>query len=821
MAGAHGSTRHHRMAVAVGLAVVLAGRAVPAQTGDVFHETAPPPGFEELLAPQTNVVDLYYADRRVGSLVATFEPGTILFKDPAAVAAAIPNLGAADAVLDALTGPLRSNAERVCGAAPTPGCGRLVPAIAGVIFDEARFRVDLFVNRDFLTEIDLGMPRYLPPSPHGVALVTGFSGAASGEIGDAERDFNLRNRTLLGYRETRFRLDSSASSEDAFIIDEAFADRDLPGRFYGAGVFRGANIENLGQERLAGAAIGTSLDTRADLDVAFGSRLVVFLARRSQVDLIKDGRLISSTIYDAGNQTLDTSQLPDGAYDVTIRIREIGGQQRDEVRFFSKSEALPPADAPQYLLEAGFRVDPDDEGALPNVTATPLVHAGTRRRVSDRIALGADLLAGTNRAFTSLDGFLQGGDYQLRGSLLASTDLDVGAAIGLFGRWRRAGYSVSARAVRSGNEVAAGTVKTADFDPVTQSFTQARLSLTYQWGDALWSLQGLWRDSTSGETIYSVGPTVTYPIWRRGRMAVALFAAATQTQDATIVFGRLQFRFATDRLSAVADAGYRRDRVRDKNDVDDTGAVAALQASWRARDLVPGDLRLTAGLFKDAGRESARIGALHASRYGRYSATLEHDRRTDSRTLYSANGAFNWLGNGGGLMFVGRDVQDSAIVVSLAGTARDSAFDVIVDGRRRGEIRAGESLAVALLPYRTYDVRISPIDAVFVNYDRADREVTLYPGNVANLAWRADPITAVFGRALDEAGRPAAFARIEGAISDAFADDLGYFQAEISGAARLIFRSRRRPPCQIDLAAPVADVEFQSVGTLTCRPLGP
>lgn len=51
-----------------------------------------PPGFENLLAPQTTQVDVYYGGAYLLATLATFTPNDITFLDPAAVAGKIPDL---------------------------------------------------------------------------------------------------------------------------------------------------------------------------------------------------------------------------------------------------------------------------------------------------------------------------------------------------------------------------------------------------------------------------------------------------------------------------------------------------------------------------------------------------------------------------------------------------------------------------------------------------------------------------------------------------------------------------------------------------------
>ncbi len=93
-------------------------------------EAAPPPGFEELIEPQTTIVDLYYGDRRIGSVEATFTPQTIEFTDPSLVTGLIPTVTDPKAVTEALSGSLSNNSDLLCGQIQTADCGVAYPEIA-------------------------------------------------------------------------------------------------------------------------------------------------------------------------------------------------------------------------------------------------------------------------------------------------------------------------------------------------------------------------------------------------------------------------------------------------------------------------------------------------------------------------------------------------------------------------------------------------------------------------------------------------------------------------------------------------------------------
>src|SRR5207247_1591607 len=141
----------------------------------------------------------------------------------------------------------------------------------------------------------------------------------------------------------------SYSSGVGFLVDNFVAEVDEPGTRYSGGLFWAPGIDLTGQRKILGVGVGTQFDTRVDRDQVFGNQLIVFLAQRSRVDILRDGRLLTSRSYEAGNQALDTAGLPDGSYEVVLRIQEFGGGAREERRFFIKNARIAPLDQPVYF----------------------------------------------------------------------------------------------------------------------------------------------------------------------------------------------------------------------------------------------------------------------------------------------------------------------------------------------------------------------------------------------------------------------------------------------------------------------------------------
>ena len=193
-----------------------------------------------------------------------------------------------------------------------PGCGNLEPDVAGVIFDADRFRVDIFVNPDLL-DPQLAQPERFQPAPQaGFSGLETLSAAVAGSTSD-DTDFALRSYSLMAYDTGRSPAGTSVSSADNANLDVLAAEADRQDWRYTGGLYRTALSSLLGERRLLGAGAGSTTDTRLDREQIGGSPIIVFLPTRAQVEIFREGRLLSSQSYPAGNHVLDTTALPEGA----------------------------------------------------------------------------------------------------------------------------------------------------------------------------------------------------------------------------------------------------------------------------------------------------------------------------------------------------------------------------------------------------------------------------------------------------------------------------------------------------------------------------
>ncbi len=816
------ATRWHAAAlIFFGAAHLLASASISRAQGIV--ETAPPAGFEDLLEERQAQVDVTYEGVNVGSFLATFQPGAIRFADPVALVDALPDVQQRDEIVRALSGDIDTNARRLCGGAPLPDCGVLEPEVAGVIFDVDSFQATLFVAPAFR---DAAALDYLPAPLNRPGFVQSFAAAAAGT--DSDTQAAVRSFSLFGFGAGRLRADAVADTEEGAAVDLLKGEYDRE-RWRGeAGLYRVAPLPLLGDRRFLGAGITTTLDTLRDTDQATGSPLSVFLPQRSQVEIYRDGRLLSARSYDGGTQDIYTADLPDGAYLVTLRIVSPGGV-REETRFFTKSMEIPPENQPLWRLQAGVLVD-DDTDLVPEVGSTPFVHAATRHRIADSFALGGDVLLAEDQQGLGgvLFWLLPEAQLQLEG--IATSDDIFGAGLSVRGQWEDFSYSGGVRQIwggdpperrrrdRDDDDIIGFALRDPDdlFD-AGGTATQVNLAMSYRFdeGPTIGLRGSYFRTVDFGDT-YAVGPTLTWPLLRDGRHRLDLHLDATTTDQGEYVLAQLRFSWGNEHVDIVSDAGWS-GTVAGEGGAARDGMFGRSSATWHAweREGERLDLIATASADEEVGAVSG--GFDYRGNRGRADANVEHDTRNETR--YGANVFFNVVSDPDALALGGYEGRESAVILAVAGPP-DARFTVLVDEQPRGTVAGGETLALPLLSFETYDVRIAQTAGGFVDYDASSRTVTLYPGNVRTLEWRAAPVVSLFGQAVAPDGQPLADARFPELRPVGYADAEGWFQVEASAETQdLLLVTPDGGRCRLDLPPLPANENFVDLGQRTCRPL--
>jgi hypothetical protein len=794
----------------------------PARASGLNSLTASAPaGFEDLTSERDVVLDAYFGGRKLGEFRAVVSPGFVTFKDPQSLAQLIPDVALLPQLVAGLSGPLPANVSLACGAARQEGCGTLQPEMVGVILDEERFRVQIFVNPGLLVTPDPAAIVYLP-APAGQPSIVSLFGATFSGSSNGGTLWHVQNRSIASVGEVRLRSDSSVSTDTGLTFDNLTLEADRRDWRFIGGVFWAPGSELIGRRRMAGLGVATQLDTRQNKDALLGTPLDLSLQEAARVELLVDGRIVSSRIYPAGNRLLDTESLPNGSYEVVIRIHEDGRPPRDEQRFFTKGSSMAPLGRPLFSAFIGLLPSSNRGFSLGNKTF--FYEASAAYRVAPSLGLDAALLGTQHKAILETGASYHSRLAQLRVGALVSTAGDYGAALRITTVGQGpASLSFDLRKIssRNGRPILPVSASNGTFseDPKLGfadrgSYTQALSILSYHIDLAIFRLTGLYRKHPGAKANYTVGASVEVPVVRSCRWDLILSADARKTERDFATF--VGFRFLANRgniaVSGSAGMAHRAGNGSRANQL-----VGEAQAAWYRQLEDQTQLSADVAIGRNPDGAYSRASSYVRSRMVNGRADIlqqfgDHDTTQFAATIDSAI-----VVTKSGIGISGREMNDTGVIVSVEDSDSDQEFDVLVDEVVRGTVANGGKLVLFLQPYQDYEVRLRARDSGIAGFDPAPRSVTLYPGNVAELDWKVTPLLILFGRAVAVDGKPVANADISGSYGLGRTDSDGYFQIETRRDDRLRLNPRTASTCIITIGAAKPVNGFVSAGDQMCR----
>ncbi|MEM6638798.1 MAG: TcfC E-set like domain-containing protein [Pseudomonadota bacterium] len=772
----------------------------PVGADTLFEPTGEaPPGFEDLDGPQTTFVDVRFDGVLILSTEATYTASSLRFTQPQTVAQALPDVTDTALVTAALSGDLDTHAEAVCRHPSQTDCGRLTPDVAAVLFDEYRYEVHVFVHPDLRVRHALDVARYLPPPTS-----TSLSTLHQFNVALSDAGFDLGGTSMLARGANRL-VGRYESSDGQLGLSELLWQRDGRGRRLEAGLYRtiGRNALFVGEQNIAGIRIGTALDLRADLDTQIGTPIFLFLDQRSRVDVFRGSRLLDSGFYDPGNRQLDTSALPDGAYEVTVRITGDDGRQREERFFFVRSGQIPPPGETVRFSEIGRSIGAPN-AVSGNLDSGLWGRAGLAHRISNAWALDAEAIY-ADKDWLAQAGILGfGRHWQLRASALAS----VAGSNGYWLQYRTGGARWSASIDLRAINPPAGTASQLFPEPVRQS----ALTINAPLGRGRLTLRGQRDQDTDNAGTFSFGGSVSLPIVQRGDFFAEFETDVLRAQNDLAVrlsvIGRWRRggRFTTVRAGGQSRIGGGGAPILDARRSSQKQSERFGQVGHALLARMDGDQSsVGASVWSDAERGRGRVD-------------LQWLDGADRRGLsYSANARFGVTTDRGDISLGGRQANGAAVVIEVDGAPTDR-FDVIVDEQRVASARGGTRTLVSLPPYARYGVRVAPGATTMLDVDDAPRSVVLYPGNVSTLHFDARRIYVLVGQARKPDGNTLANARIDLPGPPAHTYDDGWFQVEVNGLTPLRLTAADGRVCKIDLSEASPDEALTVLADATCVP---
>ena len=775
------------------------------QSGSFFVSDDAPPGFEGLLGPLTQIVDLRFNESIIGTASITVTAETFTFDEPELVPPLLKGVFDPESLLPFLAGELETNSHLVCYSENDPaGCGVVTADPVAAIFDENTLTLDLFVSPTLQEARDLNTARYLdPPEPRGTSILS--FGAVATDLQDSGTELDLFARGLAGYGRGHLttEVEYDTRTEDA-RLRELRLTHFFPDHEVSFGSFFFTPEGGLGDHSLLGAQWRTSFKSRIDLEQAFSSDIVVYLPRRSVVQIAIDDRVFTGESYPAGNQKLDTRALPDGTYEIEIRILDNSGVASTEKRIFTKSADIPPAGEwvlsataglPLFFTEedeldeigVGAGIDTgfvDSEatstGFLPRVGETSVIGVSASRRLTDQSAWRLGLLA------LGTDAVLQAGLLYIGQTVSAQFSGSVGTS-GLIS-------TVSRVSLSFGKTSASASVLTsrhqedsdaADTELPIDDFDQVIVSLSRSFGPTSVALRGTWQRSfDDGLTtdLQQTSLTVRRSLFRRRDIRGFLSAEVLQEEDSTRLSLGVNLSFDRNRTSNTVFAG-----VEDL-DGDLTGVLGV---STNYNKVTDSGLEWNAGAYATHRTENDSLGVSASLDHPKFSAEASSDWVLDNGSS-TRNSVASLRTHAGidteGAAIGGQDFAESGLIVDVSGEPRGATFDVVVNNRKVAKGEIGSTQFVPLAPFEAYRVKLVPTSLLSNGMGEEIYDFTVFPGGVKRISIDARREVLLVASLVDDAGNLIIDALVETPDNPALVDSSGVFQAEVAPGEELIVK---------------------------------
>ncbi|MDM8547921.1 TcfC E-set like domain-containing protein [Candidatus Venteria ishoeyi] len=742
-----------------------------------------PPGFEDLTAPQTTEIDIFYGSQNIGGAFVTYTPNSIEFvnpETPKAITDVIPDILDKNAVISALTGPLEPHSALICIKPGRPkGCGILEPEVTGLIFDADRFRADIFINKNLLALAGVKTSAYLPAATAEYSTILGFNGTLNGTDA-ANSVYNLSLLGITAYRHWRLQTVVNTNSEEHTSFDGLFAEADWLNHQASFGLLQFETMPLLKRPKLLGSKFSTSTRSRLNLEQVYGNALTLFLPRRSKVQIYRDHRLLSGKIYDIGNQALDTSDLPNGSYQVELIIEDIqSGEVRKETRFFAKSTELPPLGETFYHLQAGFlnnknQSQGNDTSNLSNYDM-PFLHGGFSQRL--RPDFGYEINFISNREEQIVAGKLLWMGYNKHLNLSVLTNNR--SAYGFSGNFSlKRGVNINVIHLNIPTEAVHQTL-------LSDPFSQFDISLNTSFEQVRVYGQIRWRKEKHDDNFnHEFSAAIKFPILRKNRWYVDFELEYNEDVTDRLVMARMRFQHQQKkhwRISGYASSKH-------ENKTGKTYSNGSVNLNWNDERRWKADVSLSGGLSHIQDKTSVHLQSDYKDVYGWNKIFVEHNMSSDeipSKTLYGLGFRSTLVFDKKGVVIGSHKTSISGIIVEIKGTPAGAMFDVEANNFPHGQAAIGQTVFIPLSPYQSYSVRLVPHPETYVSYDTSPKEITLYPGNTERLVWQASPIFILIGKAVFPNGEPVTNAYLKGNLERSSTNADGIFQLEVSAGSQV------------------------------------
>ena len=755
-----------------------------------------PAGFESLMEDQSLFVEVTFNGDRVGTFNVSANAEFLTFDDPSLLLESLASVKKQPQLREALAAPLPTNAHLICYARNEPaGCGQVDPSPVAIIFDDSLLTLELFIAADLQLVQNQAIERYLPAAQIRGSSILAFDLLASDSLNQSSLDLTTRASTSYGpgqvFAEAEYNSRTEAVRVRSLQLTHLFRDQELT-----LGAFNYGATSVLNNKEILGASFKSSLSTRVDLDDAFSSQLVIYLPRRSLVQVIVDERVYLAERYDAGNQTLDTTSLPTGTNDVELRINDPVSGVRSEFRSFTKSTQIPPRNETLFDVTLGTPLTFGDS-IVPEREDVLIGGIDLSRRITDQSSWRLGLVGVGRIAMAELQ-------YLLLKQRL-SVQLGVGA--GNFGinssaarfsyRVRRSSASFDVRWFHALPSLYRDEVL-EDFLP--NNSTQIGISLNHSFGKTSISTRFNERKNTDVDGLTSTSSeknvSVRHRLKQRGALRASLQASYS---DSNVNGYRVSFGI-TGTFYHPSSSTTRLVLGNTQEELFDSGTDLTVSHQIRSAIEAPTqwDLQLRAEMDEVGESFDVTTGIendiVSASLNGEWNlpetGTLQRSgtARLSTRIAVDRNG----------LAIGGSSSARSGIIMDVTGEPAGAKYDIVINGVKRGTGKVNKERFIGLEPLREYSVELLPQASLASAMDNTSFEFTLYPGSVQRLQSSAQRRVLLIATIVDELGNIVSDGFISGDDDNPLRiSPEGTLQLEATPGARLTIKRDTGPECSV------------------------
>jgi Mat/Ecp fimbriae outer membrane usher protein len=792
----------------------VSAEELPTESSDasvIFKTAGVPPGFQFLLEKQTTAIDVFYGDVYITTTLASYTPTTVEFHNPDDVVSGLKNLITPSQVAKDLTGAIDSHAGEVCYRDAETDCGVIAPNTVGVIFDEGRFRADLFINPNLLSVQQIDFNRYLPASTSAFSNIHNLSLLYSGgDVGDSIATLGGQSLFSLGQQRVISSWDfGDVDGSTKFSMDTLYWQMDKADYQYQAGWFVSDTrfLSFAPSVNLLGLRYSTSFKARTDLDFAAGTPIQLYLPSRSRVNIFKDGKFVSTGFYNPGNQALDTSLLPDGAYDIELRIVDSSGREEPPITYYYvKTQRMAPFDQDLYFFEAGDIQTTTLTKSFPSSRNTPLLQGGYGHRLTKDLSLNVGGAATDSELLSELGLYYLRELFDMEPKVLLGSRGAYGWSLGGYARYEGWGSFYQHRRVWADNNAVS-----TGFELIPLSFKQFSFGINHELlgGNLQLRYAQSKRDTESSTEVVSMQYGKSF-FMEANRF---YFTAEVSKSD---VDSLLMFTIDWSIFKGNTQHTVGASVLHQEDDINGGSSDLARMSyngSWFDDDLRPEDISLQWNLQSDS--DNTLLGLSNDIRNAYGSSTLGlsfNDGFAGSNYQYAGHLSTMVGAEGNEWGVGGKSLAEGALVIEVeSDKPTELGYDLYINNVQYGRVYGGQKLMVPVTPYQTYNVRLSDKETEFVSFSDKNKRVTIYPGNVKSLKWQAKSIGVLIGRVVrkvpgcfnDNDAKcwdPLVFARAKNVNDFSATDADGYIQAEVFEAEKSFTLMKRGEECKVDFS---------------------